>query len=90
MWPALHPGDVIVYRRYGAMPSVGELVVFEHGGSLVVHRVAALTRGGSLRTAGDANDAIDGEPVDRDAIAGTVVLVVPAGRLAGHLVASAP
>jgi signal peptidase I len=90
MMPSLHPGDVIVYRRYGAMPRASELAVFEHRGSVVVHRVAALLRDGRIRTRGDANGSVDFEPVDPEAVVGTVVLVVPTGRLAGRLVASAP
>jgi signal peptidase I len=90
MQPALDAGDVIVYRRYGAAPRAGELVVFEHRGGLVVHRVAAVMRDGRLRTRGDANSSLDGEPVDADSVRGTVALVVPSGRLVSRLVASAP
>ena len=86
MRPALHPGDVLLYRRIGATPAAGDLVVFDHAGALVVHRVAGVLRGGGLRTRGDANRAPDAEPVKADDVRGEVVLVVPAGRLAAGVV----
>lgn len=85
MEPALHAGDVIVYRRVGATLDQGDLVVFEHRGTLVVHRVAGVLRTGALRTRGDANDVMDAEPVPPDAIRGEVALTVPAGRVAAAL-----
>jgi signal peptidase len=85
MEPALHAGDVIVYRRVGATLDQGDLVVFEHRGTLVVHRVAGVLRTGALRTRGDANDVMDAEPVPPDAIRGEVALTVPAGRVVAAL-----
>lgn len=86
MRPALGAGDVIVYRRYGQAPGVGEMVVFEHRDSLVVHRVLALSRGDALRTKGDANSVPDIAPVESARVKGTVVFVVPSGRAIGWLV----
>ena len=88
MEPALSAGDVIVYRRPGAVWQRGDLVVFEHQGSLVVHRVAGLLRGGALRTRGDANESLDVDPVELDDVRGKVLVVVPAGRFAAWLAAS--
>lgn len=85
MEPALWAGDLIVYRRVGMVPDRGDLIVFEHGGTLVVHRVAGLLRDGSVRTRGDANDTLDASPVDKEDLRGEVLLVVPAGRLATGL-----
>ena len=90
MEPALHPGDVIVYRRYGAAPRVGRLAVFEHNAALVVHRVIGVTTDGGLRTRGDANGTVDREPVMSDAVRGEVVFVVPSGRLAQYLAGAVP
>ena len=90
MEPALHPGDVIVYRRYGASPRVGRLAVFEHRAALVVHRVIGTMADGALRTRGDANDTLDRDPVMPEAIRGEVVLVVPSGRLIHHLAGAVP
>lgn len=90
MQPALDAGDVIVYRRYGPAAHVGDLVVFEHRGGLVVHRVAAVLRDGRLRTRGDANGALDGEPVEAGAVRGTVMVAIRTGRVVRRLVASGP
>lgn len=88
MEPALHAGDVIVYRRTGAVLAQGDLVVFEHRDSLVVHRVAGVLRGGALRTRGDANDVVDAEPVPASAVRGEVAFTIPAGTLMASLAES--
>ncbi len=85
MRPALAPGDVIVYRRVAPSLEVGDMVVFQHGGALVVHRVAGVLRDGTMRTAGDANDSLDSTPLDPADVRGEVVIVIPAGVLAGRL-----
>ena len=87
MEPALIAGDLVVYRRSEPDLRRGDLVLFEHEGGLVVHRVAGVQRNGALRTRGDANDALDALPVEPDAVRGEVVLVVPAGRAASRLAA---
>jgi signal peptidase I len=86
MEPALTAGDLLVYRR-GAAIEPGDLVLFEHRDSLVVHRVVSTLRGGRLRTRGDANDTLDAAPVDSDAVRGEVVLVVPSGTLVERVAA---
>jgi len=90
MRPALRPGDVVVFRRVGRVPAVGDMAVFEHGSTLVVHRVVGVARGGGLHTRGDANDAPDPGTVEPDRLRGCVVLVVPSGRLVEYLVARTP
>lgn len=85
MEPALYAGDLAVYARRGQPCRRGDLVLFEHDGGLVVHRVAGVQRDGSLRTRGDANEALDSLPVDEDAVRGKVVLVLPMGRIASRL-----
>lgn len=85
MEPALHAGDLIVYRRTGAILTQGDLVVFEHRGTLVVHRVVGVLKDGAVRTRGDANDVVDAEPVPAAAVRGEVALTVPAGRLIASL-----
>lgn len=87
MEPALSAGDVLVYRRHGIRLERGDLVLFEHRGALVVHRVAGTLRGGRLRTRGDANDSLDVTPVEPGAVRGEVVLVVPSGALAERVAA---
>jgi len=87
MEPAVSAGDFVVYRRVAIGPDQGDLVVFEHGGTLVVHRVAGLLRDGSIRTRGDANRFADMLPVEETAVRGEVVLVLPSGALASRLAA---
>lgn len=88
MEPTLVAGDLIVYRRPGGAWQRGDLVVFEHRGTLVVHRVAGLLHAGSLRTRGDANGSLDAAPVGPDEVRGKVLAVVPAGRVAAWLAGS--
>ncbi|MHB1323822.1 MAG: signal peptidase I [Coriobacteriia bacterium] len=87
MEPTLTPGDIAVYRR--DVPEVvrGELVVFEHDGTLVLHRVAGVLNDGSIRTRGDANESLDAVPVVDHKVRGRVVLVLPTGRGAQRLAA---
>jgi signal peptidase len=87
MEPALSPGDLIVYRRIGSDLRRGDLVVFEHSGALVVHRVAGVLRGGELRTRGDANKTLDSASVGAESVRGEVLLVLPAGRALKQLAA---
>ncbi len=89
MKPSLHPGDLIVYRRIGHEPVRGDLVVFRHDGALVVHRVVRVADDGALTMRGDANGTSDSEPVDADDVRGTVLVVIPAGRVASRLVSAA-
>lgn len=90
MRPALRPGDVVVFRRVGRAPSIGDVAVFEHDSTLVVHRVVGVTRGGALCTRGDANDGPDPGAVQPEQLRGRVVLVVPSGSVVEHLVARTP
>lgn len=85
MEPALFAGDLAIYARRGITCRRGDLVLFEHDGGLVVHRVAGTQRDGSLRTRGDANESLDALPVEEDAVRGKVVLVLPMGRVASRL-----
>ncbi len=81
MRPALSPGDLLVYRRVMVRPAVGDLVVFERAGSLVVHRVVTMLRDGTMRTRGDANGSLDATPLETGEVRGEVVGVLPFGRV---------
>ena len=80
MEPAILAGDVIVYRR-GALPGRGEAAVFEDERALVVHRTVRVDGRGGVVTKGDANPSEDVGVVDLGDMRGTVVAVLPFGRL---------
>jgi len=80
MAPALACGDVCVVRK-GTRPARGDVVlVSEQGRAPLVHRVTRTTSQG-LVLRGDANPVPDLRPVSRTAVVGTVVAVIPAGKL---------
>jgi len=79
MCPTLSPGDLIVYRR-GIEPVCGDLLVFEAGTGLVVHRAIRVDPRGAWITKGDANEIWDRESVISSKIRGVGRLVVPLGR----------
>jgi phage repressor protein C with HTH and peptisase S24 domain len=59
MLPSVMPGDVVFVRRCGAAAArCGELVLFQRGQRLYVHRVVARD-GAALLTQGDANPQPD-------------------------------
>lgn len=81
MEPALYAGDLVIYRRLGAGPRPGEMLVFERDGERVVHRVVTVTMSGELRTKGDANTVADRDVVAVAGVQGVPVVVVPIGWL---------
>ena len=74
MEPTLSAGDLIVVREQTSA-AVGEIVVYQNGSSLVVHRVIAV-EGDSVTTQGDANNAPD-EPIPLSAVKGVVLFSIP-------------
>jgi len=83
MEPALGIDDVILVRRADRY-DVGDIVVYQSGDTLIVHRVIARD-GETLVTRGDANNAADA-PIDSSVIKGTVVAHVPGlGRVVNAL-----
>ena len=74
MEPAMSVGDLIIVSEDKPY-AVDDVVVFQSGGSLVVHRVCDI-QGDSITTKGDANNTAD-SPVDKSAVKGTVVAVLP-------------
>lgn len=75
MAPAIRPGDRlrVAPLHAGELPALGEVVVTARGGTLVAHRVAAVSAGAVI-TRGDAARAPD-LPVAPDEVLGRVVAV---------------
>jgi signal peptidase I len=80
MSPALIPGDLVVYRRAGDVAEGDIVLVAAMGDMPFLHRVIAVRLDGRLRTQGDANEAVDGEPVSPADVAGVALVAVPSGR----------
>lgn len=74
MEPTLSTGDLLFVRRQEEY-SVGDIVVYQSQGILVVHRIIA-AYGQTLITQGDANDLAD-QPFDLSCVKGAVVGSVP-------------
>ena len=80
MVPTFVTGDLIVVKETDAI-EVEDIVVYQEGRMLVVHRVVAID-GDTVTTRGDANNA-DDAPIPRDAIKGRVLFHIP---YVGHVV----
>ena len=76
MEPTFSKGDLIVVKETDVV-AVDDIVVYQDGGSLVVHRVIDMADG-YLTTQGDANNAAD-DPIERSAVKGTVLFWIPHG-----------
>jgi len=87
MEPALHHGDLAVYRRGSTAIERGDIVLFDKPGwpGGVLHRVCDVGGDGSVLTRGDANPVRDRDPVASEDVRGVVVLVVPSGEPLGTL-----
>lgn len=74
MEPELSVGDLILVRESNDF-KVNDVVVYQSGSSLVVHRVLELDEN-SVVTQGDANNVAD-DPVDISAVKGIVFFSIP-------------
>ena len=74
MEPSIQAGDLIIVSEDKPY-DVGDTVVYQQGGMLVVHRVVEINDN-MLTTKGDANNAPD-SPIDRSVVKGAVLAVVP-------------
>ena len=74
MEPTFSTGDLIVVEECEEI-AVDDIVVYQQGSSLVVHRVIAID-GESVITQGDANNVADA-PVQRSAVKGRVMFWIP-------------
>ena len=75
MEPTIGVNDLIVVEKTNDY-EVGDIVVYQSKGSLVVHRIYSID-GETVRTLGDANgDSLD-DPININAIQGEVVDIIP-------------
>lgn len=80
MEPALSVDDLIIVREAKDY-AVNDIVVYQNGFELIVHRIINVD-GDTITTKGDANNTADA-PIDRSAIKGKVVLgIVKLGAVA--------
>ncbi len=79
MEPALEINDIIFVREADSY-EVGDIVVYQSGQTLIVHRMIARD-GENLITQGDANNAAD-PPIAIHAVKGEVIAHIPAVGLA--------
>ncbi len=74
MEPTFSKGALLVVKQTDD-PQVGDIVVYQDPGELVVHRIIAID-GDTVVTRGDANNAAD-PPFNRNEIKGVVVAHIP-------------
>jgi signal peptidase len=74
MEPTLSVNDLVLVRETQDV-EVGDVVVYQSGSSLVIHRVVQV-EGDTLYTQGDANNAMDA-PIDRADVKGRMVMALP-------------
>lgn len=74
MSPALEVNDLIIVRK---MPryEVGDIIVFQSGRTMVVHRIVE-QEGDWITTRGDANNVSD-DPIEISAVKGKVTMRIP-------------
>ena len=83
MEPTLSVNDLVVIRAQDAY-AVGDIVVYQRGNMLVLHRIISLA-GGEAVTQGDANNAAD-SPIDPADIRGKAVARVPGAGAAVNFI----
>lgn len=74
MEPTLNVNDLVIVKKIDNI-NVGDIVVYQSGDDLILHRVITLY-GDTVVTKGDANNTAD-EPFSRDQIKGVVLFHIP-------------
>ncbi len=75
MEPVLHVGDIVIVSGSSSY-SVGDIVVYDNGRNLIVHRIVGV-QGSHYITKGDANSFPDNfRPSIKD-VKGKVIVVIP-------------
>ena len=72
MEPILRFGDIVLVNTNHRKAGKGDVIAFQSGGNVVVHRVAEMLENGAYITKGDANENEDFQPVEQDAVIGSV------------------
>ncbi len=75
MEPTFSKGALLLVKQSDD-PQVGDIVVYQAQGELIVHRIIFIDGDNTVVTQGDANDAADA-PFDRNEIKGVVIAHVP-------------
>lgn len=83
MEPELSVDDLVIIKKADAF-EVNDVVVYQSGSTLVIHRIIQL-EGDIAITQGDANNAPD-EPVPLSSIKGTLVVAIPFVGVITHIV----
>ena len=71
----VEPDDLIITRKQSNY-TVGDVVMYQTGGTPVTHRIVSENEKG-YRTKGDANNTDDGADIPKENVVGKVVLVIP-------------
>ena len=74
MEPALSVNDMVFVKEQGSYET-GDIVVYQDGSSLVIHRIISVD-GNEITTQGDANNTAD-QPVDISSVKGKAVASIP-------------
>ncbi|PKM89399.1 signal peptidase I [Candidatus Falkowbacteria bacterium HGW-Falkowbacteria-2] len=74
MEPAIDTSSLCIAKEKSSYQA-GEIIVFQSGEDIITHRI--VLAGDAYRTKGDANLAVDGEPVYEEMIIGKVVGIIP-------------
>lgn len=75
MEPEIKVNDLVIVHEEESY-TVGDIIAYESGSSVVTHRIVAESEMG-YTTQGDFNNAADSRPVPKAAVVGRVVHVVP-------------
>ncbi|MCD8364566.1 MAG: signal peptidase I [Clostridiales bacterium] len=74
MEPVLSVDDLVLIKKTQDV-DVGDIIVFQSSGELIIHRVISIDAG-TIQTQGDANNIAD-SPVDVSDVKGKLVLSIP-------------
>ena len=72
MEPTLTTGEIVLINTNDCDVKIGEVIAFQTGDHVIVHRVAEMISDGVYVTKGDANSSADLSPVEQWQILGTM------------------